>query len=222
MKLYTKDVTGILSSIATLLAGKKDALTELDSEIGDGDLGRTMASGFKAALESFEGMDEGADLSAMITEAGLSMADRVPSTMGTLLSLGIIRAAREIKGSDSIDGTAFLSMLRAAVAGIEERSKARPGDKTLLDALVPATEAFSGALANGGGFPQCIEAASAAAWSGVEASRPLKAVYGKAAAFGQSSIGKQDAGATAVAFVFDGIRLWFDAERKVSPRSVRE
>lgn len=213
MRLYAKDVVGIFSSIVTLLAGKKDTLTQLDSEIGDGDLGRTMVSGFKAALESLETMSDGTDLSAMIMEAGLSMADRVPSTMGTLLSLGMIRAAREIKGIGSIDETVFLNMLKAAIAGIEERSKAKRGDKTLLDALVPAADAYSDSLAQGGGFPQCVEAASGAAWAGIEATRQMKAVYGKAAAFGISSIGKQDAGATAVAFVLDGIRLWFGTDK---------
>ncbi|HWP68192.1 MAG TPA: DAK2 domain-containing protein, partial [Rectinemataceae bacterium] len=64
-----------------------------------------------------------------------------------------------------------------------------------------------------GDLARCVEAASKAAWTGVESTRPMKAVYGKAAAFGLSSIGVQDAGATAVAFVLDGIRLWFDTEK---------
>jgi len=213
MKLYAKDVAGIFSSIATLLAGKKDRLTELDSEVGDGDLGRTMVSGFKAALESLTEAGDEADLSAMIMEAGLSMADSVPSTMGTLLSLGMIRAAREIKGCGVIDEAAFGNMFQAAVRGIEERSRAKRGEKTLLDALLPAVEAYSASLALGGDFAQCVGAASKAAWAGVEATRPMKAVYGKAAAFGLSSIGVQDAGATAVAFVLDGVRLWFGAEQ---------
>lgn len=213
MILCAKDVVGIFSSIVASLAREKDALTQLDAEIGDGDLGQTMVSGFKAAVKSIETMGDGADLSAMIMDAGLSMADRVPSTMGTLLSLGMIRAAKEIKGSGFIDETAFLNMFKGAIASIEERNKAKRGDKTLLDAFIPAAEAYAQALALGGGFPQCVEAASAAAWAGVEATRRMKAVHGKAAAFGISSVGKQDAGATAVAFVLDGIRLWFDTNK---------
>ncbi|HWP68476.1 MAG TPA: DAK2 domain-containing protein [Rectinemataceae bacterium] len=139
MKLYAKDIVGVFSSIAALLAEKKDTLTGLDSEVGDGDLGRTMVSGFKAALESLAAADDGADLSAMIMEAGLSMADNVPSTMGTLLSLGMIRAAREIKGCGFVDETAFGNMFRAAITGIEERPKAAAFPYTAFIGLVDST-----------------------------------------------------------------------------------
>ena len=142
MRLSREQIISLFHSIQKTVVSGKDALTKLDADIGDGDLGLTMASGFTAVQEFLTGAEAPVDMSAMLVEAGFLMAEKVPSTMGTLVSTGIIRAGKAARGLDGIDAKAGLEVFRAAVEGIAARGKAARGEKTLLDALWPALEAW--------------------------------------------------------------------------------
>jgi phosphoenolpyruvate---glycerone phosphotransferase subunit DhaL len=207
---------GVFGAIARAFEEGRDLLTRLDSDIGDGDLGLTMEQGFRAALAAVEAADGNSAPSELVVEAGMAMGEAVPSTMGTLLSIGLVRAgaalrnASRLSGSPRIDGHLVQAVLAAAAEGIAARGGAKRGDKTLLDALFPAAEAAGRAAeAPGGADPRpCLRAAAAAARAGVEETRAMPSIHGKAGVFGESSIGKQDPGAMAIAILLGAMADW--------------
>ena len=210
MRLSREQIISLFHSIQKTVVSGKDALTKLDADIGDGDLGLTMASGFTAVQEFLTGAEAPVDMSAMLGEAGLLMAEKVPSTMGTLVSTGIIRAGEAARGLDGTDSKAVLGVFRAAGEGIAARGKAARGEKTLLDALWPALEAWESALAAGAEMPECAAAAYLASVEGAKAAEMMKSVHGKAAVFREGSIGKPDPGASAIVLILRGMHEWFD------------
>lgn len=211
MRLSRNDIPAVFEYIRRSLVDAKDLLTGLDADIGDGDLGLTMTSGFASVCTFMAGDGAPEELSALLVRAGFVMAENVPSTMGTLTATAIMRAGKIIQGREYIDADAGRDMLRAAIEGIEVRGKAHRGEKTILDALYPALESYEAALVAGRGFPECVAAAFESADQGARATTALKSVHGKAAVFGDGSIGKQDPGAIAGALILRGVRDWFDA-----------
>ncbi|OHD78022.1 MAG: hypothetical protein A3J97_12160 [Spirochaetes bacterium RIFOXYC1_FULL_54_7] len=209
MDLCRNDVIGVFDAMSRSVTTGKDLLTSLDADLGDGDLGLTMVNGFYAICQFMARDDAPADTAQLLMQAGFTMAETVPSTMGTLVSTGIIRAGKAAPVRGDIDAAAGLEMFRAAVEGIAVRSKAKRGEKTLLDALYPALEAWEAALSTGGDIAACMDAASRAADLAVVATAGLLSVHGKAAVFGDQSIGKPDPGASAIAMIMRGAREWF-------------
>ncbi|MGB4676796.1 MAG: DAK2 domain-containing protein, partial [Aggregatilineales bacterium] len=129
--------------VVAALKDNSDRLTELDQAMGDGDLGITakkIANGLETYIDDTAPDD---DLGKYVMTAGMKVNSAAPSTMGTLIASGLMRAGREAKGRAELDGATLAAMFRAAVQGIQERGKAKPGDKTLIDALHPAAEAFA-------------------------------------------------------------------------------
>lgn len=214
MEIQKDDVVSIFKAVSASMAEGAGRLTELDSVLGDGDLGLTMQTGFRTICEFAEANRASLDLAGLIAQAGFAMAEKVPSTMGTLVSIGIVKAGKAAQGRDSIDAATTSAMLKAAADGIAARGKAKRGEKTILDALYPASEAFDAALSAGKGLAECSAAASVAASEAAEATAKLKSVYGKAAVYGEGSIGKQDPGATAAAFILKGISGWLSSAKR--------
>ncbi len=208
MKLDKAALEGLLAAVHAAVVAERDTLTLLDQELGDGDLGLSMGNGLGAALEYVRGADASDSASELLTQAGFEMAEKAPSTMGTLVSIGIVRAGKAIKGKEELDAETALGMLKAAAEGIAARGKAKRGEKTILDALYPAIEASEKAIAAGADLAAAGAAAAAGAEAGVEETKKLKSTYGKAAVFGESSIGKRDPGATAAAIILAGAAKW--------------
>jgi dihydroxyacetone kinase len=117
-----------------------------------------------------------------------------PSTMGTLIATGLMRAGKEARGQASLEGPTLSRMLRAADAGVRERGKAQPGDKTLVDALHPAAEAFAGAIEAGESLAAAGQALLRAAREGRDAVIPLQSKIGRAAWVGERTAGQPDPG----------------------------
>lgn len=209
MRLDRTALLGLFRSIHEAVVAGADELTALDQAIGDGDLGLTMKTGFKTICEFLEAQGDDVPAAELITQAGFAMAEKAPSTMGTLVSIGIARAGNSFKEKEELDAAAALAMLEAACAGIASRGKAKRGEKTVLDALFPAIDAFRDAVSKGAGLPGAARAAAEAARSGAKATAALQSVYGRASVFGESSIGKQDPGATAGAMILEGASAWF-------------
>ena len=180
--------------VVAALKDNSDRLTELDQAMGDGDLGITakkIANGLETYIDDTAPDD---DLGKYVMTAGMKVNSAAPSTMGTLIASGLMRAGREAKGKAELDGATLAAMFRAAVQGIQERGKAKPGDKTLIDALHPAAEAFAEAVERGDGLQAAAREMVAAAEKGLESVTPLQSRIGRAGWVGERTQGKVDPG----------------------------
>ena len=199
-----EELTQILDSIVAVMEGAKEELIELDGAMGDGDLGLTMVNGFTAVAEEIRALDE-TDMGKIMMKLGMKMNATVPSTMGTLISVCFIKAAPAAKGKTELTLQGMVKMGQGAVAGVMERGKSKPGDKTMLDALHPAVEALGAAAASGDTLSDAWQKAYEAAKDGVEKTKTMQSVHGRAAYYQEKSVGRQDPGATAMMYIVSGI-----------------
>ena len=143
------DETALRAAVARIAARMPawvDELNRLDAATGDGDLGVTMGKGAAALQAHLAAQPAASDLGSLLIALGMAFNRAAPSTMGTLLATALMRAGKEARGLAALDGAALARMLRAADAGVQERGKASLGDKTVVDALHPAAEAFAQAI----------------------------------------------------------------------------
>jgi dihydroxyacetone kinase-like protein len=193
-----------ISTMAAVLAAHADELNALDAAIGDGDLGVTMRLGCQAVLDELAGLAD-SDVATICTRSGLAFNRTAASTMGALIATAGMRAGKEAKGVAEVDLALLARMVAAAEAGIRERGKARRGDKTLLDALIPASEALQHAAAAGDRFHEAGIRALDAAKEGRDATIPMRAKVGRANWVGERTVGQPDAGATALVIALTAI-----------------
>ncbi len=202
--LRAQDLIDILARLKALMEEKRDFLIDLDSKVGDSDLGLTMSKGFAAAAEAVAGSIDPAG--KLLVRAGMAIAKAAPSTMGTLMATGFMRGGRALEGVETV-GTGEMHRFWAAfLEGVLERGKARPGEKTVIDALAPMVDAMKRAEAAGTALPATLDAAVAAAAGGVEATKDMVAQRGKAAAFQDKTRGLPDAGATVGLMIVEAFR----------------
>jgi dihydroxyacetone kinase-like protein len=206
--LRAPDFVALLSRLKALMEEKKDFLIALDGQVGDSDLGLTMSKGFAAAADTVAGSSEPA--AKVLIRAGMAMAKAAPSTMGTLVATGLMRGGKALEGVDAAGTAEVHRFWEAFLNGILERGKAQPGDKTVIDALVPAVRALAQAAGEGAALPAALRAAATAAEGGVEATRAMVAQRGKAAAFQERTRGLPDAGATVGALILGAFRDFVD------------
>lgn len=187
--------TSAIDSVCEAIKSNKEYLTGLDAAIGDADHGINMSRGFEAVQEEMRKATEG-DISALLKKIGMTLIKTVGGASGPLYGTAFMRAAGPASGHARIDAHAAEAMLAAAIQGIKERGKAIAGEKTMLDALEPAYEAFVKCMEDRGSLPVCMEMACRAAEKGVEYTKTIKATKGRASYLGERSIGHQDPGAT--------------------------
>lgn len=185
-----------LVALCFALEAEKENLSTLDAAIGDGDMGVSIANGFRAIRENLN--SDTNDIGKVLQDAGLAFSDAAGATIGALVSLGLLRAARIVTGKTTIDLNDVASMVKAAEEGIRERGKAGLGDKTLLDALIPARIALEEALSQGLEPQQIATGVLQAAENGMKATIPMKATHGRSRWLGERTEGHQDPGATAI------------------------
>jgi dihydroxyacetone kinase-like protein len=189
-----KDGVVILPALVKVIKENKEYLSEIDGAIGDGDHGINMNKGFVLFEERFK--PEEADLATGLKALGRVLLTEIGGSMGPIYGTFFIEMSKVAAKADPIDAKVFGEMLRAAAAGIQELGEAKVGDKTIMDTLVPSTEAFEKTLAGGGDFPACLDALEQAAKAGWESTKELEAKIGRASRLGKRSIGTLDAGAT--------------------------
>ncbi|HOZ47175.1 MAG TPA: dihydroxyacetone kinase subunit DhaL [Candidatus Hydrogenedentes bacterium] len=194
----------MLVGAAEVIRSHHEELSRLDSCGGDGDHGSTMVRAMAQVEKSVAGA-AGKDLAGLLQDVGWAIMGVDGGATGPLfgsLFMGMAGAA----GSEAIGDSAALAVLfDAGLAGVRRRTKAQPGDKTMLDALVPAVEALGRAGALGLSLDEALEAAAAAALEGAKATRAMQARFGRAKNLGEKSIGEPDPGATSVAYLFEGL-----------------
>lgn len=141
-------VVQALSRVSAAFHARHEYLTKLDQAMGDGDLGITIDK-IATTLSEYIKTDPGEDLGKWLATAGMAINRSASSTMGTLLATACMWAGKEVRGKSFLSLTDLAVMLSAANSGIQERGKAKLGDKTIVDALHPAAVAFSSAIEGG-------------------------------------------------------------------------
>lgn len=196
------DIAKALRCISALIADNKDYLVELDSKAGDGDLGLSMDGGFKAVVAYLEANGAQQDIGRLLAGCGESFNEAAPSSLGTILSIGLIGMARALRGQTECTVEELADAMRAGLASIMEKAGSKPGEKTILDSLCPGVEALA---ANASQGREAFAAAARAAAEGSEATRGMRSVHGRAAYYGDKSIGLLDGGSVVGKLVFAGI-----------------
>ncbi|MGO6747311.1 dihydroxyacetone kinase subunit DhaL [Rhizobium ruizarguesonis] len=189
----------VVLRIADHIIENRAYLSEIDGKIGDGDHGVNMAKGFGMAAERLRGQN--ASLSQSLETLGALLITEIGGSMGPLYGVMFTGFAEQLKGLDAIDAAAYGRMLRAGLEGVQAIGSARVGDKTLIDTLVPAIEAFDTATSSGQPFGSALDALAAAAEKGRDSTIELIAKIGRASRLGERSIGVLDAGATSCAII---------------------
>jgi dihydroxyacetone kinase-like protein len=189
-----------LRSFADAVTDNADELTALDSAIGDADHGANMRRGMKAVLGKLDAAPD-APPSTLLKTAGMTLVSTVGGASGPLYGTFFLRMATSAGDREELDAAGFAAALRAGLDGVVARGKAAAGDKTMLDALIPAVDALDAALADGAGLRDALRAAADAAAAGRDATVPLVARKGRASYLGERSAGHQDPGATSTALL---------------------
>jgi dihydroxyacetone kinase len=192
-----------MNAVSEVMAANKDYLIELDQQNGDGDLGISMAAGFKAAGEYLAGNTEEKDLGRLFMKCGAVFNEAAPSSLGTILSIGMMGMAKALKGREEADTRTIALAMEAGVASIMEKAKSKPGEKTILDALCPGIEALKQGSGEDPGTAWA-EAAKAAA-AGSESTKNMRSVHGRAAYYGDKSIGVLDGGSVVGKLIFESL-----------------
>ena len=194
MALDGPQVAAWLAELSRRVAEEQDALTRLDAAIGDADHGSNLARGFAAVVEAVgDGQDQ--EPGAVLKKTGMTLVSKVGGASGPLYGTLFLRMAGPA-AAGPLDAAAFAEALRAGVRGVEERGKAAAGDKTMLDALLPACDALEAALAGGADLADGLQAAVEAGRAGRDATTPMVARKGRASYLGERSAGHVDPGAT--------------------------
>jgi dihydroxyacetone kinase-like protein len=193
----------VVRTIAETAIENEKYFGDLDSVVGDGDFGYSLARGFEKLLEGWDDLDR-SDAGTFLKRTGMVIASRIGGTSGPLWGTAFMRAGGAA-GSAELDGERVVAMLRAAVEGIKARGQSDVGDKTLLDALVPMTDRLSQELQRGASAEEAIRAAAVAAREAADATSGMIAKRGRASYTGERSRGSVDAGATAVAVIAERI-----------------
>ncbi|CAN7533427.1 dihydroxyacetone kinase subunit DhaL [Mesorhizobium sp. LjNodule214] len=191
----------IVLSLADRIIENRAYLSEIDGKIGDGDHGVNMAKGFGMAADRIRGNDM--SLATAFDTLGTVLMTEIGGSMGPLYGVMFTQFAETIEGSPSIDARTFSAMLTNGLDGVQSIGSAKVGDKTLLDTLVPAIEAFDAANAGGKPFPEALDALVVAAEKGRDSTKDLVARIGRASRLGERSVGVLDAGATSCALILE-------------------
>jgi dihydroxyacetone kinase-like protein len=179
-------------------------LSKLDSATGDGDHGAAMLRSVEAVAKA---LTDGAasppkELLHNIGWAVMSAAGGATGPLLGSLFVGLSDALGEQQAE--IDAAGLAGMFEAGLAGVQKQTKAKPGDKTMMDALVPAVQAIRAAAGAAAGVDEALRQAADAALRGAESTQQMQAKFGKARNLGPRTIGQQDPGATSIAYLFRG------------------
>ncbi|MFC7243196.1 dihydroxyacetone kinase subunit DhaL [Catellatospora aurea] len=197
-------------TIAQTAVANEKYFGDLDAVVGDGDFGYSLARGFEAVIADWDTFDR-TDTATFLRKVAVVITSRIGGTSGPLWGTAFLRAAAAVTGKTRLGGDDVVAMLRAAADGIQARGGADLGDKTLLDALVPATDELARQLGQGSDPHSALRAAATVARTAADQTAGLQARRGRASYTGERSIGSVDPGAAAVAVIFEALAdTWHD------------
>jgi len=194
-----------ITAAATVIEKQRDHLTQLDAAIGDADHGINLSRGFTAVLSA---MDSAAPTTpgAVLTLTGSTLISKVGGASGPLYGMAFRSAGKALGNSADVDLPRLAAALEAGLAGMQRLGAAREGDKTMVDALAPATGAFSKAVAEGAPYADAFTALVDAAQAGAMATIPMQALKGRASYLGPRSVGHEDPGAASTVLILGALR----------------
>lgn len=191
-----------VAAIRDTMAANKDNLTQLDQQNGDGDLGITMVQGYSAVARFLESNTE-QDLGKVFMKCSTIFNEAAPSTLGTITSFVLMGMAKALRGKTEASLQDMVAAYEAGLALMMEKAKSKPGEKTILDSLAPAAQALK--LHASEGTRVALSVAALAAAEGSEATRGMKSVHGRAAYYGDKSIGILDGGSVVGKLIFESL-----------------
>ncbi len=206
-----QDVELVVRTIAETAVENEKYFGDLDSVVGDGDLGYSLARGFEKLLDGWDDIDR-TDPGTFLKKTGMIVTSRIGGTSGPIWGTAFMRAGVSVGTAETLTGHQVVAMLRAAVEGIKARGQSDVGDKTLIDVLVPMTDEIERQLQAGADSTATLEAAASTARKAAEATEHMVAKRGRASYTGERSIGSVDAGGMAVAVIVERIHQAWKAE----------
>lgn len=207
-KLTISEVKQIFGEIKKVIDDNKEFLIKLDAAMGDGDLGLTMTAGFDAIVKEINNISDN-DIGNVIAKMGMVMSNVAPSTLGTLLATAMMRAGKTFIGYTEVGLKEIVDMGYAVVNGIKQRGNSEIGDKTILDSLYPAVVELDKAIKDNLTMNVAFEKALKAAKEGFKKTESMVSKHGRAAYYGEKSIGHPDSGAAVGMLIIEGIYNFF-------------
>jgi dihydroxyacetone kinase-like protein len=204
----SKDVEFVVRVIADTVLENEQYFSELDGVVGDGDFGYSIARGFEKVLQEWDNMDHSLP-GNFLKKVSSAIVGAVGGVSGTIWGTAFLRAGMTLGTKTEITRPDVIAMFRSAIEGMKKRGNSDLGDKTLLDALIPAVDALEKGFNEGKETTVALDEAAAVARASAEATRPMIAKRGRAAYTGERSIGTLDAGAVAMAVLFEAVsKAW--------------
>ncbi len=200
--MNTEKLIQAIHKIAEKMEAEKDFLTELDNVIGDGDHGINLARGFGEVEKKLSDLAE-KEPSDVLKSVGMTLVSTVGGASGPLYGTGFMKLGMSLKGKAEIGMPDFLEAFQAAIEGIQARGKSTKGEKTMLDAMIPAKEAMQESWDGMQDVKAAFAAGVKAAYDGVEYTKTIAATKGRASYLGERSIGHQDPGATSFTMMLE-------------------
>jgi dihydroxyacetone kinase-like protein len=194
-----------ITSAAGVIEANRDHLTQLDAAIGDADHGINLARGFAAVLAALD-VKPAETPGAVLSLTGSTLISKVGGASGPLYGMAFRRAGQALGAAEDVGLPALGQALEAALAGVQQLGAAREGDKTMVDALAPATRALAKAVAEGATQADALAAAAAAAAEGAAATVSMEARKGRASYLGPRSVGHEDPGAASTVLILAALR----------------
>ena len=185
------------------IAARRDELNELDRALGDGDHGTTIARGTKAATDALRGADLGS-VNDVFTLAGRAMMKSMGGASGVLFGV-FFQGAKACAASQVLDAQTLFGFLKSGLEALKQKTKAQPGDKTMLDAVVPAIAALEQATQASAALDSALAQTAAAAEHGAQSTAGLLPRFGRARTLGERAAAGRDPGATSVSVFLRGL-----------------
>ena len=204
--MESADLVNIVKSISDIMDENKDYLIELDAQNGDGDLGISMSNGFKALVSFLENNKE-TDIGKVFMKMSSAFNEASPSSLGTILSFGMLGMAKSLKGKTQIELIDISQAFENGIKTIMDKANSKLGEKTILDSLYYGVETLKN---NSNLSPkEAFEKAFKSASEGSENTKNMKAVHGRASYYGDKSIGILDGGSVVGKLIFEGIYNYY-------------
>ncbi|MFN8448151.1 MAG: dihydroxyacetone kinase subunit DhaL [Anaerolineae bacterium] len=198
------ELAGMIAAISAAIAESRDELNRLDSALGDGDHGTSLSVAFADAAAKVAALEQPTPTSILSATAH-SLMNRMGGASGALYGTLFLRAGMAAKDKAALSHDDMKTLWRAALDGVIARGKAKPGDKTMIDALQPAVDAFAAAAT----LDESFERAAAAAAEGAQATANMVAQHGRARFVGERALGHVDAGARSIAVMFAAMNAYW-------------
>lgn len=194
----------MIENLSDSVIENKELLNELDLKIGDADHGLNMTRGFNEVKKRLETVKD-SDPETILKTVAMTLIATVGGASGPLYGTAFLKASKAVSGKDELDEKDMISVYEAIIEGIKYRGKSEKGQKTMLDAIIPAYEIFKKCVEDGKDMKLAAYEAQKAAEEGVEYTKTIKAMKGRASFLGERSIGYADPGATSSYIILKSI-----------------